>query len=663
MMGEWLADLRYRLRALWQRGALEQDLDCELRDHLEREAARHIDAGVPPVEAMRQARLAFGGVESIKDQSRDTRGLMLLDLVSQDLRYALRSLRRNPGFTAAVVLTLALGIGANAAMFSIVDRLIFRTPAFLREPDRVHRVYLVNDSRGVAQVGSYTGYTNYLDLRRWTTTFDLMAAYSARQLPVGAGTDGREMLVATVSATLFDFFEGKPVLGRFFTAQEDTVPLGAQVAVLGYGFWHAHYGGRTDVIGQQLEVGTATYTIIGVAPPRFVGISDGAPPAVFIPITAYAGTFRGGPALTSYYTKYNWSWMEVVARRREGVSLAAASADLSQANAWSWNNRRSLEPTLTPAEIAHPRAMAGPVQSERGPNRKAATRVAGWVSGVALIVLLIACANVANLLLARAMRRRREIALRLALGVSRRRLVGQLLTESLLLAGCGAVAGLVLAHWGGGLLTALFLPDGGDAYPVVEGRTLAFALLMALVCGCVLGLVPVLQARRTDLVESLKAGIREGGARRSRARTGLLLLQAALSVLLLVGAGLFVQSLRNVRALRLGYDVDPVLYISLNMRGVKLADDAAIALRQRLLEAARALPGVQSAAFGLTVPFWDTWTEDLFVPGIDSVGRLGELHAPGGVTGILHHDWHAHSARKGDRARRPEGCAWRHRRE
>jgi predicted permease len=624
MLSELLADLRYRLRALWQRDALERELDLELRDHLEREAGKHIAAGLPAGEAMRRARIAFGSVESVKEQSRDTRGLALLHIVLQDLRYAARSLRRNPGFTVAVVLTLALGIGANAAMFSIVDRLLFRAPAFLANADRVHRVYLINDARGVPQVNNYTAYTSYLDLRKWTTSFDRMAAYSTRELPVRIGTDGREMPVAAVSATLFDFFDAKPVLGRFFTAQEDSVPLGSLVAVLGYGFWQAHYGGRTDVIGQTLEIATATYTIIGVAPQRFVGISDGAPPPVFIPITAYAGTFRAGTALSNYFTRYNWSWMEVIARRREGVSVEAATADLSQANAWSWNNRRSLEPTLTPPELAHPRAIAGPLQLERGPNRRAATRVAGWVTGVAVIVLLIACANVANLLLARAIRRRREVALRLALGVSRRRLVGQLLTESLLLAGCGALAGLLLAHWGGGLLTALFLPDG-DSSAAVESRTFTFTLLIAGLCGTILGLVPVLQARKTNLVESLKAGVRDGGARRSRARTGLLLLQAALSVLLLVGAGLFVRSFRNVRTLRLGYDVDPVLYISLNTRGVKQTDDEAIALRQRVFETARGLPGVQSVALGLTVPFWDTWTEALFVSGIDSVGRLGSF--------------------------------------
>ncbi len=623
MIAEWLADLRYRLRALWQREALEHELDDELRDHLQRQTEKLVAAGVPAAEASRQARLAFGGVEAVKERSRDTRGLRLVEVVSQDLRYAIRSLRRNPGFTLGVIVTLALGIGANAAMFGIVDRLLFRTPAYLIDPDRVHRVYLLHDERGVETVGGSTQYTRYLDIKRWSKSFDLVAGYGVRQLPIGSGAESRERPVATISATLFDFFDARPVLGRFFTAAEDSVPVGEMVAVLGYGYWKSTYGGRTDVIGQSLEIGTAQYTIIGVAPPRFVGIADEAAPAVFIPITAFAGSFRAGPQLENYYTKYNWGWMNILARRRPGVSVAAASADLSQAYAWSWNNERSLSPALTPVDVARPRAVAGPVQQERGPHRTAATKVASWVSGVAVIVLLIACANVTNLLLARAVRRRREIALRLALGVGRRRLAGQLLSESLLLTGIGALAGLLLAHWGAGTLGGLFIPEGGETYSIVDSRILGFALLLTLVLGTALGMVPVIQARRTDLVESLKAGIREGGPRRSRMRTGLLLVQAALSVLLLVGAGLFVQSLRNVRSLRLGYDVDPVLYISLNLRGVKLDNAEAIALRHRLLEAAQGIPGVESAALGLTVPFWDTWADDLTVPGIDSVQRLG----------------------------------------
>ncbi len=276
------------------------------------------------------------------------------------------------------------------------------------------------------------------------------------------------------------------------------------------------------------------------------------------------------------------------------------------------------------------------MQREAGPNHKASTTVAAWVGGVALIVLLIACANVANLLLARATRRRREIALRLALGVSRVRLARQLLTESLLLAGIGASAGLVLAYWGGSALASLFLPDGQQVQSVLDARTLGFALVVTVVSAVVIGLAPMLQSRKTDLVESLKAGVREGGGRRSRVRTGLLLLQAALSVLLLVGAGLFVQSLRNVRALRLGYDVEPVLYVQMEHRTTKLGDDEAIALRKRLLQSAQAIPGVESAALGLTVPFWDTWSEDMFVPGIDSVRRLGEFTLQAGTGDYFH---------------------------
>jgi predicted permease len=619
------SDLRYRLRALFRRAAVERELDEELRFHLEREAAKYRTQGVAADEAMRRARLAFGGVEVVKEASRDGRGLALIEQIARDLRYAIRALRRSPGFTLAVILTLGLGIGINAAMFGIVDRLLFRAPPFLRHPELVHRVYLRWDDRGELKTETTLEYTRYLDLRRWGTAFDEMAGYSVRPLPVGTGTDARELGVATVSATLFDFFDAQPALGRFFTAEEDSVPVGALVAVLGYGFWQTQYGGRENVLGTPLRIGTVSYTIIGVAPRGFVGIADEGPPSVFVPITAYAGSFRAGPNVANYYTRYNWGWMEVLARRRPGVSVEEAGADLSQAYRRSWDNERSISPGHTPAEIARPRAIAGPVQAERGPTQSTVTRVAQWVSGVALIVLLIACANVANLMLARSVRRRREVALRLALGVSRARLFGQLLTESLLLAGCGALVGVLLAHWGGAVLRRLFLPAVAGTGALADPRTIAVALALATLAGGLTGLAPLLQARRTDLVESLKAGARDGGYRRSRARTTLLLLQAAFSVVLLVGAGLFVLSLRNVRSLRLGYDLDPVLYIYPNQRGARLSDAEAAALRQRLADAARALPGVESAALGLTVPFWDTWVEDLHVSGIDSVDRLGSF--------------------------------------
>jgi predicted permease len=625
MISELLSDLKYRLRALFRRGEMEHELDDEMRFHIEREAEKYQATGISAEEARRRAHVAFGGVELAKEESRDARGLSVLETIQQDLRYAIRSLRRNPVFTAGVIVTLALGIGANTAMFGVVDRLLFRNPPMLQDPEHVHRVYLAYLDRGTEKIPNTTEYTRYLDLRRWTSDFSELAAISTRQLAVGTGTDAREREVATNSATLFDFFDVKPVLGRFFTAQEDTVPVGATVAVLSYGFWQTNYGGRSDVLGQQIEIGAVHYTIIGVAPRDFIGITDESPPAVFVPITAYAGTFRAGPQLTNYYTRYNWGWLQVVARRKPGVTVEQASADLSKAYLQSWNTERSLSPALTAPEIAHPRAIAGPLLTERGPNQSKLAKVATWVSGVTVIVLLIACANVANLLLARAIRRRREVALRLALGVSRARLIRQLLTETLLLAISGGVVGLMIGYWGGALLRKLVLPDQGAGHTLTDGRTLWFALAVSLAAGTITGLAPILQARRTDLADSLKAGVREGTHRRSRARTALLLLQAVLSVVLLVGAGLFVRSLRNVHDLRLGYDVDPVLYIGFNRRGVQMSDPDAIALRQRLVERTRGLPGVQSAALGLTVPFWDTWAENLFVAGIDSVDRLGEF--------------------------------------
>jgi len=629
MIPELLSDLKYRLRALFRRGEMEHELDDEMRFHIEREAEKYRAAGMSPEEARRRAHVAFGGVDVVKEESRDARGLSYLESIIQDLRYAIRALRRNPGFTVGVMVTLALGIGANTAMFSVVDRLLFRSPPLLRDPDQVHRIYFASMDRGTEDARSGTEYTRYLDMRRWTSDFSELAAFSVRDLAVGAGTDTREGRVATISASLFDMFDAKPVVGRFFTAEEDTVPIGAMVAVLGYGYWQTNYGGRSDVLGQPIEVGSSKYTIIGVAPRNFIAFSEEGPPAVFVPITAYAGAFRAGPQLSNYYTRYNWSWLEILARRKPGITLPQAEADLSRAYRLSWDTEQSLQHTLPPVEIARPHAIAAPVQSERGPNQSKLAKVATWVSSVAAIVLLIACANVANLMLARSIRRRREIAVRLALGVSKGRLVRQLLTESLLLAASGGGLGLIVGHWGGALIRALVLPDHGAGHTLSDHRTLGFALAISLAAGVITGMAPIFQVRRTDLSDSLKAGMREGVYRRSRARTGLLLLQAVLSVVLLVGAGLFVRSLRNVEAVRLGYDVDPILYIYPNTRSLKLSDDAAAATRRQLVETARSLPGVESAALGLTVPFWDTWTEKLYVTGIDSVGRLGSFTIQG----------------------------------
>ena len=552
-----------------------------------------------------------------------------LDAFTQDVRYAIRGLRAKPGFTLAVVTTLALGIGANAAIFSIVDRLLFRPPPLLAHPALTHRVYLNSIFRGKDVHRSYVQYATYVDLSKWTTSFAHTAEIRESKLAVGVGDDAREMNVSITSASLFSFFAAPPALGRYFTAAEDVPPNGTAVAVLGYGYWQARYGGRTDVLGEKVQIGPLLYTIIGVAPRGFVGLWPSQPPVAFIPITAFAGSSNVRLGKENWWTTYHWTFAEMIAERKPGVSVEVANADLSNAYRRSYEQQKTTSPALTPAAIAKPYGTVESILSERGPNKTSLAKVATLIAGMALIVLLIACANVANLMLARALRRRREIAVRLALGVSRARLLSQLLTESVLLSFVAGVAGLFIGQAGGGLLRALFLPQGADTTVVGDTRTLVVAALAVIVAGILTGLAPAFQAGRAELTHDLKAGAREGTHHRSRTRVVLLVLQGALSVVLLVGAGLFVKSLQNVKSVRLGYDVDPILVVNLNMRGVDLDSAHAVALRQQLLDAAKNLPVVEHAALNVTIPFYSTWSMNLHVAGIDSVDRLGEFDLNG----------------------------------
>lgn len=626
MFDRFLSELRYRWRALFDRGAVERELDAELRFHIDRETEKHVRSGVPSAEAERRARAGFGGIAGIKDDTRDARGLVALETTWQDLRYALRGLRRSKSFTAGVVLTLGLGIGANAAMFGIVDRLLFRAPPTLREPDTVHRLYRHARALPENRIDRNYSFATYLDLRREARSFETLAAFQTRQFGVGEGEVIRELPVTVASASYFEFFDARPALGRFFTAAEDSVPAGAPVAVLGYAYWQTRFGGRSDIVGQQLRIDRMQTTIIGVAPEGFVGMADQGVPAAFVPITHYAYAFRG----PRYPGNYNWSWLEIIARRRPGVGVVEAQTDLTAAFQQSWRAQYAADPGWGTVEERQLRAELGPVQIERGPDAGRDSRVALWTSGVALIVLLVACANVANLLLSRAVSRRREIAMRLALGVSRWRLARQLLTESLALGALGGVVGLVIAQWGASTLRALFLRGEQAAGVITDGRTLAFAGAATLGAALLTGLVPAIQAGRADLAGTLKAGAREGTYRRSRTRTALLVFQAALSVVLLVGAGLFVRSLQHVQGYRLGYDVEPVLFASANARGVSLSPAEVQALNDRILAAARALPGVSHATIALSIPFWSNEGRGLWVPGLDSLSRLGRFIMQGG---------------------------------
>jgi putative ABC transport system permease protein len=542
-----------------------------------------------------------------------------------DARYALRGLRRTPAFGLGVILILALGIGANVAMFGIVDRLMFRPYPYLRDPGVVHRVYLRSWDRGTLRTDGSYEYTIHEDLKRWTTSFSQIAAFAHQTNAVGLGDAARERRVAQVSASFFAFFDAQPALGRWFSSAEDTVPRGADVAVLGYDFWQSEYGGR-NILGEIIHVGNVPATIVGVAPEGFAGVNDSDPPAVYIPITTYAGAQPSQRARPTYYTRYNWGWMNVMVRRKPGVTIEQANADATQSYRRSWEVNRSQEPQVTPLDIAKPFVEISAMRVGAGPNPTLEARTAFWVTSVALIVLLIACANVANLFVARALRRQRETAVRLALGVSRGRLMRQTLVESLTLAILGSAAGLVVAHWGGAAIRRLLVStQRASLETFTDWRIMGVAAAIALVVGALTGMAPALVSGRGDLTRSLKAGSRGTGHQRSRARTALLILQGALSVVLLVGAGLFVKSLSRVKSMRLGYEADPVLMVYRNMRGMDTDSLMRIALRRSLLSAAQAIPGVEKSAYVSSIPFWSTSTTDLFVAGIDSVRRLGRF--------------------------------------
>ncbi|HEV8197136.1 MAG TPA: ABC transporter permease [Gemmatimonadales bacterium] len=620
-MREWLARLRDWLR----RDRLDRELTEELRFHrqqLERDARAEGDGAD---EAPYAARRRLGNTTRYQEDARDRWSWPWLDHLQKDLRYALRGLRRSPGFTATVVLTLGLGIGANAAMFGVIDRLMFRPFPYLRDPARVHRVYLQTTYRGrTFTSGSGYEYATSLDLKKFSSGFDRYAFMANPVLAVGTGDDSQEQRIGTVSASFFDFFSVRPILGRFFTPGEDITPQGAPVVVLTYAFWMTQYGGR-DVLGHTLQIGNILCTIIGVAPKGFVGVPDKtSPPVAFIPITTYAGYMGGLDDRKTYFSQYHWGWMSLMVHRKPGVSEAAASADLTRAYRQSFNVVRSLDPEVPSVTDANPTAIAGALKSSAGPDAGLEATTLLWVTGVAVVVLLIACANVTNLMFARVLRRRREFAVRLALGVSRGRLIAQTLTESLLLAGLGLVAGIVVAEWGGAALRRLFVSEG-TLEVLTDWRTIGVAAAAAVVAGILSGSGPALLAIKGDLAGSLKAGAREGTHQPIRARGILLVTQGALSVLLLVGAGLFVKSLHNVRALRLGYDAAPVLMVSRNLRGMDLPDSVRIDLGRRLLAAAEAIPGVTHATQVSSVPFWSTSGRDLHVAGIDSVDRLGRF--------------------------------------
>jgi len=527
--------------------------------------------------------------------------------IASDIRQAVRQLTRKPGLSLAIVATLALGIGVNAAVFGVVDLLFLRPPAVVRAPDSITRLYVRRtDPFFGLQTSASTNFPWFAELRD-AGVFDRAAAVYASPMSLGRGPDARRATVAAVSHEYFPLLGVSAARGRVFGPDEDR-PGGERVAVLSDAYWRSHFGGDTAIIGRPLALGAGIATVIGVTPRGFGGL-DLEPVDLWIPIN---DVFDNGITRDAR-TSRGWVWMSIVARLRTGQRAEAAAGQATAVYRRAMSGRSAAESTAT--------VLLGPVQQARGPEASSESRVSAWIALVAALVLLIACANVANLLLVNAVTRRREMAVRVGLGAGRPRLIRMLLAESLVLAGVGGAAALLLASWVGSAVRAGLVPDLPADLPVVDTRVLLFTGIAVLVTAVLAGLVPALQASRIDVAQSLKAGGHGSIAHGSRTRTTLLVAQVALTIVLLAGAGLFVRSLRNVQHIDLGFDADRVLEASVDLNAAGIRDHEADATYLRMLDRIGRLPGVAGAAATMSLFDWG-WAVTLRAEGRDSVPRL-----------------------------------------
>lgn len=515
-----------------------------------------------------------------------------MDALLKDVRYALRTLRRNPGMTTVAVICLALGIGANATMFGIVDALLFKAPAHIAQPDGVARVYFSypGGKPGKVNASQITGYGTYEALRDHVPAFKEVAAYWAKTTTIGRGSDARPLDAVLVTPSFFRALGTQPALGRFFAPDEERAE-GNKAVVLGYDLWKGRFNGDRGVIGRVVDVGGLQYTVIGVAPSEFTGV-DLKRVDAWLPIGAATTMFS--PNALSHDGNY---WLSTIARIPSDVSPDVAAAQATAAFA--------SEHAKDPGPMGT-RVIFAPIPVGRGPSMSDNTKVSLWLGLVSLLVLLVACANVANLLLARAVARSREIAVRLSLGAGRWRIARQLLTESMVLAVIGAAAALVLTVWTSAFVRRVVIPDVPLLGHAISLRVLGFAGAVALGTGLVCGLAPALVIARSDLNAVLKGEARGRGGR-FLVQRALVAGQVALTVILLAGAGLFVQSLRNIKGKDLGMDVQHLLYANVDFRSAKVSDADATAQYNAMLQHVRAVPGVTAASISIGEPFRSGW--------------------------------------------------------
>ncbi|HJR08825.1 MAG TPA: ABC transporter permease [Pyrinomonadaceae bacterium] len=587
------------MRALLRREEMEGELDEELRFHIEKEIEQNVARGMSPAEARRVALVDFGGMERVREECRDARGVRLLEDIIQDLRYALRVLTKSPAFTLVSVLSLALGIGVNATVFGFVNAVMLRP---LSLPDHAELVRIQDDNLPT--------YSDYLAFNERAPVFRGLAAYDFDSFQLSTGDLPARANVALVSGNYFDVLGVRPARGRTFSADEGARPGAAAVAVISHGLWQGRFGADPAVVGKTFNLRRVPFTIIGVTPPEFNGVSLGQRHDLWLPFAAEVLLRPEGNRITNP-ASYQ---VHVIGRLKPEVSFAQAQAAVEVVAAQQDQVRKAPRFIENPADqpaATTPRVVSWATAVEMGPrDRQQSWLGVAAVLAVVGLVLLAACANVANLLLGRAAVRRREIAIRLALGASRGRIVRQLLTESLVLSLLGAAAGLLLSRWAGDLLLSLLQRNSpADVSAValdlsLDWRMLLYGMLVAVATGVAFGLVPALQASKSDVVSDLKAETtaRSPGRRRFTFRNALVVTQVAISTLLLIPAGLLLRSVRLAETSGYGFNVAERYVADVDLEGLGYDKQRQRLVGEQLLGRVREMPGVRSATMSQIVP-------------------------------------------------------------
>lgn len=564
-----------RVASLFRRGRLDARLDDEVQFHVDMLAEEHMRRGLTAADARGAALRSFGGITQMKETYREQRGLPFLEMFVQDARYGLRALMRTPAFTAAALLTLALGIGANSAIFSVVNAVLLR-PLDYPQPERIVQMHRRSGGLWAGQTGR-----RYMFFRDTAKSFDGLAAWRGTAFNLAAGETAEYVNALAVSKEYFTVFGGAPLYGRIFSAEED-LESGPDAVILGHALWRRLFGGDPSVVGRAISLGDRSYTVVGVMPEGFDSMRT---TEVYVPLKP--GT--KGPGGGSNYI--------VAGRLREGTTRAQANAEsdsIFEAYKASLPNA-NFEGEFSPVFIPYQEGLSRPV-------KPALMMMLGAVG----MLLLIACANTANLLLARASGRGREISVRAALGAGRGRIVRQLLTESVTLFVAGGILGIACAYWAVPALLAL-TPDGYLPFETVtvDGTVLIATLALSVVTGVLFGLAPALSLSRQDFVDAFKDVGNRTSTNRSSGwlRHGLVVGEVAMCMLLLVGSGLMIQTFLKLRAVDPGFDVRNVLTARMSLLGDRYATSADVNRLYELgLERIRRIPGVEDAAAVNGVP-------------------------------------------------------------